>query len=71
VNVLMGDRYIDRGATEAARFSTGHLGRQSQASIVHRIFPGREGALPAMLGEIGFRAPWEVFLPCRLEAARA
>jgi len=35
---------------------------------MHGVFPGREGALAAMVGEVGFSTSWEVFLPCRLKA---
>jgi hypothetical protein len=56
LNVAIGYRYIDRGATETARPSTGQLRRQWQASVVHGVFPGREGTLAAILDKVGFCA---------------
>ena len=67
LNVQVRYRFIDCGATEAACPSTGQLCRERQASVMHSVFPGGEGALAAMLEEIGFSALREVVFPRALK----
>jgi hypothetical protein len=67
VNVLIRASYIDRGATETARPSTGQLCRQWQATFMHGVFPGGPCALAAMLDEVCFGALREVFFPRSFE----
>jgi hypothetical protein len=61
--------YRSRGATETTRPSTGRLCRQRQASVMHSVFPGREGAVAAILDKVGFCASWEVVFPRGFEAS--
>jgi hypothetical protein len=67
VYVFDDDRYIDCGATETARPSTGQLRGQRQASGMHGALPGREGTLAAVLNEVGLSAAGQVFFPCSSE----
>jgi hypothetical protein len=68
LNVQVGCRHIDRGATETARPSTGKLRRQRQASVMHGVFPSRPSTLAAICGEVGFGASREVRFPRRFES---
>jgi hypothetical protein len=63
MNVTIGYRHINRGATETARPSTAQLRRQRQTGVVHGVFPCRPGALAAILDEISFRASREITFP--------
>jgi len=56
VNMLVHGREIERRAAEAARLPGGRLRRQRQANVMRGVLPSREGALPSILNEIGFRA---------------
>jgi hypothetical protein len=68
LNVTIGYRYTNRGATEAARLSTGRLRREWQASGMHGVFPCRPGALATILNEVGLGATRKVIFPCGFEA---